>query len=225
MDITTITVDKTGFPVIQVPGTNLSIHWLPVTKIQFEHFMVDTGRFDYDWYNAILTSHNSRISPGGMVSTANYWKLFMTGILPGEAQTFAGWFRDYDLPTAEEWKRIVTALAVPQQPGLSEKIKSVAGISERARAVIDTLDRVLAQDAAQLIDGRKVCDQMAMRLGVIEYVYENNQHNTFVGWGQPNRRFVGGAFNPIRDSRPVTLHNPATGARIPQWGFRLVKRG
>jgi len=34
----TFEFDKTGFPMVRVDEVNAYVHWLPVTKIQFETF-------------------------------------------------------------------------------------------------------------------------------------------------------------------------------------------
>lgn len=226
----TVSLDSTGFPMIKIPGTQLFMSWLPVTKIQFEHFLCDTYQYDEAWYNVILTDYTPRISPA-QIRIADYWNLFMTGVLPSEAIRFANWMgRDYRLPTAHEWKTALTALA--QYSDDSEHITAVLNaadpdgkraINERAALMIRRLDEITPSDANMLTGGRKLCDQMLMRLGVVEFVYENDQHNSFAGWGKPNSRFFGSTFNPLNDNRPIQFVNRTEPQRMRHVGFRLVR--
>jgi hypothetical protein len=220
----TPSVDKTGFPIINVPTLPFGILWLPVTKIQFEHFLVDTGAFDNDWYRDKLQSYNPRVSAGNL-SVANYWQAFITGILPSEALRYAEWAGlGYDLPTAQEWKRALTTLAGWQaDAAFLEAVLALPNLNERARNLIKKLEYVLLEERAQLSDGRFLCDQMAMRLGVLELLYEDAQRLSFCCWGQPNRRFSGGINNPLRDTAPNRFNN-RNGIRMKTVGFRLILR-
>ena len=220
----TLSVDRTGFPVVKTPTMPFGVLWLPVTKIQFEHFLVDTGTFDNDWYRDKLQNYNPRISAGNL-GVANYWQAFMTGILPFEARRYAEWAgRGSDLPTAQEWKGALTTLAGwPADPTFRDAVLALPNLNERARILIQKMDQVLQQESAQLSDGRFLCDQMAMRLGVLELLYEDSQRLSFCCWGQPNRRFSGGINNPLRDTAPNRF-NDRNGVRMKTVGFRLIVR-
>jgi len=229
-----ITLDRTGFPMVKPDGLDFYISWLPVTKIQFEQFMCDTNLLNNAWYQDILSKYTPRVAPG-LMTLGDYWNIFMTGILPAEAVRFADWMgRDFRLPTAKEWKDALNALA--RQPAMPDYVEAVAtydetnagkqrSTSQRAALICRRLDTIPQPDQSQLVqtDGRRLCDQMMMRLGVVEYVYENEQRNTFVGWGQPNRRFLGGIFNPMVDTKPISLVNKNTGSRMKHFGFRLIR--
>lgn len=220
----TLSVDRTGFPVIAFPGLPFQVGWLPVTKIQFEHFLVDKGALDNDWYQDKLQNYNPRIS-AGQLSITNYWQAFMTGILPSEARLYAGWIGDgADLPTAQEWKRTLDFLAAWQaDPQFLDAVLQTPGLSERARLLIQKMDQVLQAESVQLADGRFLCDQMAMRLGVFELLYEDIQQLAYCCWGQTNRRFSGGINNPLRDPAPNRF-NDRNGTRMKTVGFRLILR-
>ena len=184
------------------------------------------------WYQEVLSAGTPRISPGGM-TPSNYWNIFLTGIFPAEALGFVDWMgHEYRLPTAQEWKQAVTELAkyrasssyldmlnVPAAAGQQEST------SERALAVCRQLEKMAAQSISQLTgtEGRRLCDQMLMRLGVIEYVYADTQLKSFAGWGQPNRQLYPSMRNPVRDSRPATLVKDCEKTRIRHFGFRLVR--
>jgi len=226
----TVSLDSTGFPMIEIPNTRLVMSWLPITKIQFEHFLCDTYQYDEAWYKEILTTYTPRISPA-QIRIGDYWNLFITGILPSEAIRFANWMgRDYRLPTAQEWKdAVITLAAYSDDPGNIATVLNAADrdgkrtINERAALMIRRLEEVTPADANMLANGRKLCDQMLMRLGVVEFVYENNQHNSFAGWGKPNSRFFGSVFNPLNDPRPIQFVNRTEAQRMSHVGFRLVR--
>src|SRR4051794_29027663 len=96
--------DRTGFPMLHLPELNGYLHWLPVTKIQFEYFICDEpdDHFGEQWY-AEIRRQNPRVSPND-VRAENYWHAFLTGITPQEARRFARWSgADYALPTLDEW--------------------------------------------------------------------------------------------------------------------------
>lgn len=74
-------------------------------------------------------------------------------------------------------------------------------------------------------DHPRACDQMLMRLGIMEYIYENNYRNSYAGQGQPNRHFHAHARSLPRDKYEVLAKGIRnSGARIKQYGFRLIRR-
>ncbi|HEY1349289.1 MAG TPA: SUMF1/EgtB/PvdO family nonheme iron enzyme [Ktedonobacteraceae bacterium] len=220
----TLALDRCGFPILQTPALPFDLLWLPVTKIQFEHFLVDTGAFDSAWYLEKLAGYTPRISAGNLGVT-NYWQAFMTGILPVEALRYAEWAgRGADLPTAQEWKQALSTLAGWQADrAFHEAVVQTPGLSERARLLLIGLDRVLQDESAQLADGCFLCDQLAMRLGVLELMYEDTVRRSFCCWGQINRRFVGGVSNPLRETAPSRFTD-RNGVRMKTVGFRLILR-
>jgi hypothetical protein len=225
MDIK-IKLDSSGFPMIWVQPIRAYMHWLPVTKIQIEHFLSSTNdaMFDEAWYNRLL-SMNKRISPGE-VRNSNYWEAFLTGILPREAQRFAIWCgRDYDLPTADEWFAAYKHFkSYNQDSSVIENIALTPGLSERAQTLLANVESAARREAASALGSeRTLADQMLMRLGLMEYVYEDEQRNTFGGFGQTHSAFFGSFVSP--NSGVQRLNNPAEGARMRQYGFRLIYRG
>ena len=225
-DVSNISVDKANFPIIRIPSLHLEINWLPITKIQFEHFLCDTGLYDNSWYQDKLNQYNDRVAPGS-ISRGNYWGVFMTGILPAEALRFAKWCgRGFDLPTAHEWKKVIEYFAgMSADKAYIEAITTAPSVSERAKQLIERLEQVTNSDSQQLgSGGRLLCDQMLMRLGIMEYIYEDDQRNTFGGWGKPNRRFWGSMYDPLRDASYVRLGKRTEGIRMKQYGFRLIRR-
>ena len=223
-----IITDKTGFPVVNVAQLGIQVSWLPFTKIQLEHFIADTNstEFDRDGYERV-TSFNPRISPAEM-DMGRYEGIFLTGILPAEARRIAQWMGNgYDLPTASEWKKLFNFFYSQQATeDVIDQIAELDGVSQRARAVTSRLDAITTQEIDQLLgDSRRVCDQMLMRLGVMEYIYENNYRSSYAGQGMPNRAFHPHTRMLPRDGRE-TLRDGlrAKGGRIKQYGFRLIRR-
>jgi len=228
-DSLSLTLDSTSFPMVGIPGTRLQMSWLPVTKIQFEHFLCDTYQYDESWYRECL-GYTPRVSPAS-IRIVDYWNLFMTGIVPNEAIRFANWMgRDYRLPTAQEWKAAITTLA--NYPADLANIEAVLRATDpqnertfnaRASIMIRRLEEITPADVNMLAGGRRLCDQMLMRLGVVELVYEDNKYNSYVGWGKPNKRFVGSVYNPLSDARPIQFVNRVEPPRMAHVGFRLVR--
>lgn len=55
MEAPTFRVDpRTRFPLVEVPGQNFALFWLPLTRVQAEYFLSDTitSQFDRSIVNA-----------------------------------------------------------------------------------------------------------------------------------------------------------------------------
>lgn len=221
-----IILDPSGFPLIDLPELNFAIHWLPVTKIQIEYFLtvVNDSKYDQAWYEHLLSKYGERVSPSS-ARTSDYWNLFITGILPAEAQRFSQYCgRGYDLPTAAEWRdafRILSNINASQE--YLESVLETTNLRERTQRLIKKVESITSSESSQLDSPRKLADQMLMRLGIMEYVYEDDQRNTFAGFGQPSRGLGGILISP-RDGIPQKLTNRTEGLRLKQYGFRLIKR-
>ncbi len=74
--------DRTGFPLIPVFEAGIEAHLLPVTKIQFEDFLQETGRSDDAEYKEMLEL-NPNVSHLKFTPD-NREQLFITGVLPEE---------------------------------------------------------------------------------------------------------------------------------------------
>ena len=102
--------DRTGFPLIAVPEVAAHVQLLPVTKAQFECFIVEPNPFGDAWYEEVLQL-NPRVTYRRYGADERA-RLFLTGILPEEALLFARWVGEgFDLPTVDEWRAIYAALA------------------------------------------------------------------------------------------------------------------
>jgi hypothetical protein len=203
--MTKLIVDKTGFPLAVVPGIG-AFHLWPVTKFQFEQFMSETDRYGDNWYESIL-SLNKRIS-FKYFSKDNYEKLFMTGILPGEALEFAGWLGDnFDLPTEEEWKTFYRFIDDQAD------IRFPTGLAAPALAIRQGFGKFLhTPKELSLLQG-----------GVLEWVKGVKGHkgdNHYVGRGVPRPSFHPNAWSPL----DASIKGIDTNERVFFFGFRLITR-
>lgn len=213
------TTDPLGFPMVWIEEIGAFIHWLPVTKVQFEKFIAATPDplFDDAWYRRILDL-NPRVGSLG-IGPKNYWNAFLTGILPEEARRFATWCgHEYSLPTLKEWQKAFATLSAV--PAASAEISSlVEGTSELVRS---TLVRIESSSAASGRPDRQRmrADQMLMRSGVLEWVDQTLGAARWGGMGEPCPHFrmlwsvARGAVNPLDADR----------SRSPAFGFRLIRR-
>jgi hypothetical protein len=214
--------------MIWVEAVRAYLHWVPVTKVQFEYFLCDrpNSRFDQTTYDTLL-SLNERCSPRE-VQAKDYWRAFLTGIKPDEAQLFADWCRDeskdtsvvdFILPTREKWFEAYTALkAMPPIP-LEEELKGLP-LKPRAKTILERLETAATpqrQDAS-----RTLADQMLLRLGVMEWVRCEDKQRPWGAYGQPSRKFCSQLYN-LDAGKPQFV--PNVDKRMGAYGFRLWRPG
>jgi len=212
--------DPVGFPMIRVDSRTF-VHWLPVTKIQFEHFLCDAHdrSFDSGWYDQALKL-NPRVTPK-KITAANYWNALMSGVLPTEAQRFAFWCGDgYRLPSAAEWVRIYHFLST--QPPLDlDQIDGLRNLPTRIGNLVRHTEAAAADAARRLAYERRLADQMLMRLGVLEWVSAQERWGAM---GEPFPDLCGNLLSP-EVGEPAFPHQPPDHpeiARLPCFGFRLI---
>jgi hypothetical protein len=201
-----ISFDRTKFPLFAMEGIGIEIHLLPVTKWQFEQYVVESGWVDRPGYKKMLAL-NPGVSPE-QFTVDQRERLFVTGILPEEAQAFARWLgQGFELPTVEEWRAVYATLRrtpLPRYDLPSEVIEGTAGI-------------ILNELSVQL-NARSILDLTLMGGGLVEWV---RQAESWVGLGAPRPRFHPNLWNPLdHEVRPIRLDE-----RLPYFGFRLVRRG
>lgn len=213
-----VTVDPAGFPLVWVNAINGYVGWLPVTKIQLEYFLSATNdtTFDESWYY-VVTGYNPRISLG-QVNGKNLFQTLVTGILPNEGRRYALWCgAKYDLLNAQEWGAAYDELqALPASPDYVRELTEKGALRERPKRLIETIAQVTSSRATTL------ADQMLMRGGVIEYVYESVERNSYTGQGVPHSELAGSFRRP---KELVRLNNPNEGARMKEYGLRVIHRG
>lgn len=214
-----IIYDRTGFPLIWVEEIRCHVHWLPVTKIQLEHFLCDIsdGAFDADWYQRILDI-NPRVSPRE-VNERNYLHAFAAGLHPAEAERFARWCgEDYALPTVSEWFTAYRALRDLEAP--PPEWNGV--MTPRARTLLSRVQDAWkrASRTRSLPDTR--AGHMLMRLGFLEWVEEPGAAQRWGGAGLPHPDLHSVLTNPDHGTPTRPLHPEKN--RLHDYSFRLVKR-
>lgn len=220
MNNETVHLDPTGFPLIWAPEIGLYVHALPVTKMQFEHFLCDAtdGHFDDRWYAEILRL-NPRVS-ARRIWSGNYWNAFLSGILPAEAERFASWCGPgYRLLRTSEWHHLYRALE-KQSTTLGET-GLLADLAPHHRELIVQVERAVEEACAQTGDRCHMTERTLVRLGVIEWTaLEGPNPNLWAGLGEPHPSFCGNLFVPAERD----LVQPADGEtrRLATFGFRLA---
>ena len=205
--------DAKGGLIVKV--ASLWVQWLPVTKVQFERFLCDTGdaRFDAKCYAEML-GLNPRVSPRG-VTVKNYCQALLTGVLPLEAESVARWAGlGFRLPTDQEWRSIYAALKAEPFRRLEEEAP-LAALGERDRELLARIETAAA--GADGASERYVADQMLLRGGVFEWVDDAGGSQRWGGRGMPR-----GGFHRVEDAKPVRFNEPDT-RRLKACGFRLVR--
>lgn len=216
--------DRTGFPYLAVPGAEVAVALLPVTKAQAEAWLGDPAGPGDEWYADVLA-----VSPrvGWRVSrppaprptsrsrnerTTHLWHLLLTGVHPAEAERLAAWLgRGYRLPTATEWRaadRAVAALSADHVTALVSSIESGKGHP----AVAGILRR-------QWQANRRTAAQLALlEDGVLEWVARPTPPHGALG--RPADDLPARLILDPQAFDPVTLIAPG---RHPAFGARLVR--
>jgi len=179
---------------------------LPITKGQFEQFVAASPRVKQKQYQEMLAL-NPATSPETF-AVEEREQLFVSGVLPEEALIFARWLgKGFDLPTAEEWRAIMSALKKEPPP--------------RQRPLTDALEGAALSIIANFEENlhiRTMLDYSLMRGGLVEWVRQEKQ---LVGLGVPRPEFHPNLWDPLVNE--VTPLQPEK--RVPYFGFRLVRRG
>jgi hypothetical protein len=214
-------IDSTGFPLLWVEAIAAWMHWLPVSKLQFERLSrqaPDRG-FDAAWYDHLLALSPS-VAPA-RVHSENYRNALLTGILPSEAQRFAAWLGEgFAVPTLDQWLLAWSALA--SQPAERDLPAALAfHLGEPVRTLLTRIDSALAVTAARARRYRTLADQMLLRWGVLEWVEQQGYPARWVGIGEPPRLARGVRVSPERG--PVRPDRPEA-FRSYLFGFRLIRR-
>ena len=212
--------DRAGFPLLWIEPLGAHLHWLPVTKVQFEVFLCDTDEpgFDAAWYDRLLAL-NPRLSAADL-QHRNYWRGLLTGVLPGEAQRFAAWCgEEYALPTLEQWLTAYrTVSALPALP--RDAIDRLPGLSERGRLLVQALDSAAAGVEQGRGRPRTLAEQMLMRQGALEWVEETVGSGSWAALGE-----LPSSFRKMIASPEIPVIPPqAATVRCEIFGFRLLRR-
>lgn len=216
----TFVKDRAGFPMLWCEEVGAYVHWLPVTKIQFEYFLcaAPDAYFDAAWYDQVL-GLNPRVSPWG-VAADNYWGALLTGVRPSEAQRFASWCGDgYRLPTEDQWSDLFHALG--NKPAVKEPASLLLeSCSDRVRELLQRLDATARQVAERMRSGPSLASQMLLRFGVMEWVRVGSPPTTWSTKGEPIPDFCGNLAVLERPAEPLATDPESS--RFASAGFRLL---
>lgn len=115
-----IELDRTGFPLIGKRGWGYAISLFPVSKYQFERFMVENGPkgdlYTDRWYRELL-----KVSPRGSWRRCEErpWELFMTGIGMEAINPLLKYLgRGFRIPEAGEWRGLLEVSEEIRRMGL-----------------------------------------------------------------------------------------------------------
>ena len=217
-----VKTDRSGFPMIWIDSIEAYLHWLPVSKVQFEYYLCSAtdGRLDDKWYERILEL-NPRVTPAG-IRRSNYWQSFLTGIFPEEAQRFVRWCgEDYELTSRSDWFSAYQALS--EQPPVEVSWQDeLPDIKPRTLKLLENIEKVSQELARATEAPRSLADQILMRFGVMEWVELQGKRQAWGGMGQLVRDWVGLLVRPDKGI-PVIPRDPEV-ERVHYFGFRLLRR-
>jgi Sulfatase-modifying factor enzyme 1 len=204
-------VDPSGYPLIRVDPLGSFVHLFPITKPQFERFMVSGKSQGYDdlWYTEIL-----RLNPRASYRSEDIplpEQLFMTGITTDEAAAFSKWMgRDYTLLSAEEWRKCHEWFAT--QPAICRPAALNDRLARDARATWAIID-----DQCRYQRQRPTLRELSLMTGgILEWVVE--RPGRYCGLGEPAlSEFQRKAFDPVHPLGPEPR-------RLKNLGFRLCAR-
>jgi hypothetical protein len=198
-------VDSSGYPLIHVEALNSFVHLFPVTKPQFEKFIVSDKqqRFGDEWYEEIIKM-SPRVSYCSQDITLHE-QLFMTGVTTDEAASFSKWLgREYKLLSHEEWTTCYDWFAVQMALAMPEELND--RLARDAKAVWKIIE-------SQYRRQHTLRELSQMTQGILEWVEE--RPGSYYGLGEPSSsKYMRKACDPVRplDQRRGNL------------GFRLIRR-
>jgi len=208
-----------GFPMVWFEEVGAYVHWLPITKIQFEYFLCDApdAYFDAGWYESVLQL-NPRVTPRE-ISAHNYWRALMTGVRPVEAQRFVSWCgAGFRLPTEDEWTALYRALRARPAGDLQ-----ASGLLDdrdlRIRELLERIDASTYEANRRMSCGPSLAGQMLLRFGAMEWVRVGSPPSAWGTKGEPLPDFCGNL--EVLDRSAETLAADPESSRFPAAGFRL----
>lgn len=210
--------DPVGFPMVWSPEIQAYVHWLPVTKIQFEYFLSDAPdtHFDAEWYDEILRL-NPRATPRAL-NSANYFRALLTGVRPSEAQRFASWCGDkYRLPTEKEWTKLYKE-AHAQRPASMRAL--VEKRDDRISELLKRLNSSVREVSERLSGTSTRAAQMLLQFGALEWVRRGAPPASWSLQGEPLPEFCGYLGDLGKPADALTVDPERS--RLAAAGFRLV---
>lgn len=204
----TYVLDKTDFPYLALPAAGLAVGLLPVCKAQFEFYLGDPTGPGRPWYEAVLA-----VSPRASwrhPQSERVEELFLTGVLPEEAEQFACWIGpEFRLPGADDWRAADRELARTCDVEELCRVADDPRVHPAARAVLRQLTRGTRPKSWR--------EPTLLENGLLEWVgLPAGGHGLY---GRPRPALFKLLLNPQihSPSRPRSL------TRHRAFGFRLVR--
>lgn len=179
---------------------------LPVTKIQFERFLVGTREVDDVTYARIL-EHNPRISLEDLKRSGDY-RAFLTGASPTMVEKYAQWTSDlFSVPDDAFWRAARRRLG-QCRVGHASQVDLVC-----RRAGIAAEDRLLIRRLMALRNPGNWSQLALMENGLMEWVMHDSDLRVY---GSPDPAFDGTII--AQSDKPLSVFSPES-----QWkvGFRV----
>jgi len=199
--------DRAGYPVVELPEHGWAVQLLPVTTVQFECFLAEPSGYGDEWYEQLLELR-PRVSLDD-ATAHNRAGLFMTGLLPREAEAYAAWQGpEWRVPTVAEWRSVYRALARAPVDWKGLRAGLGRGVHPLAEATLDVL-RHLLQPTTML--------HLSLMTGggLLEWVRDGVQ---WVGLGEI-------ASHPLHlplEGEPIRPLHPER-RRLKEFGLRLLR--
>lgn len=222
-------LDPLGFPMIWMRGLRAHVHWLPLTCIQFELFLARGGAEELDagWYAE--RCERQRRPSAREITTDNFWRCLLTGVLPQEAQAMAEWLGPgFRLPTSTEWLTLFRAaerLPAPTvdwstlAPSVSPRCLELL----RAFAALPLMSH-RAEPTPEVPDGGPrptLADHMLLRGALLEWVDTGSLEHPWGGAGEVHGSLHRQISRLQYDEVRIPLR--PTEERIDHFGFRLIR--
>jgi hypothetical protein len=221
-------LDPLGFPMVWVPELSAHVHWLPLTRIQFELFLARGGAEDLDvrWYTELC--ERQRRLPAREITADNFWRCLLTGVLPQEAKAVAEWLGPgFRLPRSSEWLELLRAA---DRPSPSVNWSELAPtLSPRCLALLQAFAALplkgrSSERPPQYPDGRlplTLADRMLLRGGLLEWVDTGSPEQPWGGMGEVHAS-LHRHISRLQDGE-VRIPRRPTEERIDHFGFRLIR--
>jgi hypothetical protein len=193
-------VDKTNFPLVKLKDGSVFGLW-PVTKIQFERFICESGEYGDKRYETACEL-NPRVSYRN-IDKKNYEGIFMSGINPDDALKYTRWLGEgFDIPTINEWRHYYRLLIQEHSPENVEMELSPAA---------DAIGKVLLRIS------RNALQFTLMEHGFVEWVHKDTG---YAGLGVPRSAYYSNTCRPLTDIVDEIRLEP-----VPKFiAFRVIKR-
>ncbi len=219
-----LSCDPLWFPIIRFGERNRWMSFLPITRVQFEHFLCDPKtpvEYSGNWYEQNMPSLTAQGRPRlgiHMYQETNYFDCFLRNLDPIDGvNNLTNWYDQCfpvhleiigsRLPRDEEWVACYRSMAT--QPPLAESQLKSLGLSWRASAILRRLWSLSPK-------WNSLAEQMFLVKGVFEWSKTEDK----LGYR--------GCLHPTLSKNVVDHIDPSAGAPRPgsgardTHGFRLV---